>query len=195
MNWRLYCTPRVRVHYLESTLCPTVADWSLSDHLWLEPLGTLLSWRRRTCWSGTTPPGSSSRALSGSTWLSSFPWPTMAGLSGLSSYQASSLKQCVNDFYIPFWKCSINSFHQTSTYIFLTYYWLPSLHNCFRPPSLLVEGLVSTGPTPSSFYILVEMGLPLHLFPAYRWWELDKLFIKRNHIRCLKWTKLFLRPI
>ena len=42
------------------------------------------------------------RASSGSTWLSSFPWPTTAGLSGLSSYQASSLKQCVNDFYSPF---------------------------------------------------------------------------------------------
>ena len=40
-------------------------------------------------------------------------------------------------------------------------------HNCFGPPFLFVEGLLSTGPTPSSFYLLVEMGLPLHLFPAY----------------------------
>ena len=35
-----------------------------------------------------------------------------------------------------------------------------------KPPSLLVEGLLSTGPTPSSFHHLVEMGLPLHLYPA-----------------------------
>ena len=41
-------------------------------------------------------------------------------------------------------------------------------HNCFGPLFLLVEGLLSTGPTPSSFYLLVEMGLPLDLFPAYR---------------------------
>ena len=40
-------------------------------------------------------------------------------------------------------------------------------HNCFNPLPLLVEGLLSTGSTPSSFYLLVEMGLPLHLFPAY----------------------------
>ena len=40
-------------------------------------------------------------------------------------------------------------------------------HNCFGPPFLFVEGLLSTWPTPSSFYLLVEMGLPLHLFPAY----------------------------
>ena len=40
-------------------------------------------------------------------------------------------------------------------------------HNCFGPPFLFVEGLLSTGPTPSSFYLLVEMGLPLYLFPAY----------------------------
>ena len=40
-------------------------------------------------------------------------------------------------------------------------------HNCFGPPFLFVEGLLSTGPTPSSFYLLLEMGLPLHLFPAY----------------------------
>ena len=31
-----------------------------------------------------------------------------------------------------------------------------------RAPFLLVEGLLSMGPTPSSFYLLVEMGLPLH---------------------------------
>ena len=37
------------------------------------------------------------------------------------------------------------------------------LHNCFGPRSLLVEGLLSTGPTRSIFYLLVEMGFPLHL--------------------------------
>ena len=42
-----------------------------------------------------------------------------------------------------------------------------ALHNCFGPPSLLGEGLLSTGPNPSSFYLLVEMGLLLHHFPAY----------------------------
>ena len=46
--------------------------------------------------------------------------------------------------------------------------WLLS-HNCFGPLFLFVEGLLSTGSTPSSFYLLVEMGLPLHLFPAYMW--------------------------
>ena len=40
------------------------------------------------------------------------------------------------------------------------------MHNCFGPPSLLVEGLLSTGATPSSFYLLVELGLPLHLFSS-----------------------------
>ena len=67
-------------------------------------------------------------------------------------------------------------------------------HNWFRPPSLLVEGLLSTGPTTSSFYLVVE-GLPLHLFPAYRWWELVQLFIKRHHQKCLKLTKVCLGPI
>ena len=42
-----------------------------------------------------------------------------------------------------------------------------TFHNCFGPPFLFVEGLLSMGPTPSSFYLLVEMRLPLHLFPAY----------------------------
>ena len=73
-------------------------------------------------------------------------------------------------------------------------HWSP-LHNCFGPPSLLLEGLLSTGPTPSSCYLLVEMGLQLHLFPAYTWCELDQLFIKRHHHKDLKWTKLYLGPI
>ena len=54
-------------------------------------------------------------------------------------------------------------------------------HKWIGPPSLLVEGLLSTGPTPSSFYLLVETGLPLHLYPTFIWWELDQLFIKRHH--------------
>ena len=29
-----------------------------------------------------------------------------------------------------------------------------------------------------SFYLLVEMGLPLHLYPAYIGGDLDQLFIK-----------------
>ena len=37
-------------------------------------------------------------------------------------------------------------------------------HNCFRTQSLWVEGLLSTGYTPSTFYLLVEIGLPLHFF-------------------------------
>ena len=61
-------------------------------------------------------------------------------------------------------------------------------HNCFGPQSLLVEGLLSTGPTPSSFY-------PLHLFPAYMRGELDQLFIKRNPHKDLKWTKSRFGPI
>ena len=72
--------------------------------------------------------------------------------------------------------------------------WLLS-HNCFGPLFLFVEGLLSMGSTPSSFYLLVEMGLPLHLFPAYMLWELDKLFIKRHHQKDLKWTKLCLGPL
>ena len=39
---------------------------------------------------------------------------------------------------------------------------MTSLHNCLMPPSLLVEGLLSTG-----VYLLVKMGLPLHFFPVY----------------------------
>ena len=35
--------------------------------------------------------------------------------------------------------------------------------------SQLVEGLLPTGPTPSSFYLLVEIGLTLRLYPAYIW--------------------------
>ena len=34
------------------------------------------------------------------------------------------------------------------------------LHNCFGLPSLLVEGLLSPRPTPSSCYLFVVMGLP-----------------------------------
>ena len=41
--------------------------------------------------------------------------------------------------------------------------------NSFGPPSLLVEGLLSTGFTPSSFYLFVEMGLPVHLYSAFMW--------------------------
>ena len=68
-------------------------------------------------------------------------------------------------------------------------------HNCFGPPFLFAEGLLSTGPTPSSFYFLVEMGLPLHLFSAYRLWELDQLLLKIYHHKDLKLTKLCLGPI
>ena len=39
-------------------------------------------------------------------------------------------------------------------------------HNCFWPPFLFVEDLLSTGPTLSSFNLLVEMVLPLHFFPT-----------------------------
>ena len=42
-----------------------------------------------------------------------------------------------------------------------------SVYNCFGHPSLLVEGLLSTGATSPSFYLLVELGLLLHLFKAY----------------------------
>ena len=33
------------------------------------------------------------------------------------------------------------------------------VHNCFGPPALLVEGLLSMEATPSSFYLLVRLGL------------------------------------
>ena len=56
------------------------------------------------------------------------------------------------------------------------------------PPSLLVEGRLSKGSTPSSFYFLVELGLTLHLDQANIWWEIDQLFIKRHHIKI--WNKL-----
>ena len=65
----------------------------------------------------------------------------------------------------------------TFVYLLVTFM---HLHNCFIPPSLLVEGLLSMGPTLSSFCLLVEMGLPLHLFPAYMLWELDQLSIKKT---------------
>ena len=35
--------------------------------------------------------------------------------------------------------------------------------NCFGPLFLFVDGLLSTGPTPSSFY-LMESGLPYSIF-------------------------------
>ena len=56
-------------------------------------------------------------------------------------------------------------------------------HNCFRPPSLLVEGLLSTKPTPYCSYLLVEMGLLY--FSANSWWELVQLFKKRHQKKCL----------
>ena len=65
----------------------------------------------------------------------------------------------------------------------------------FQAPFLFVEGLLSMGPTPSSFCLLVEMGLPLHIFTAYMLLELDGLFIKRHHHKDLKLTKLWLGPI
>ena len=43
-------------------------------------------------------------------------------------------------------------------------------HNCFRPPTLLVEGLLSIGPTPSSFYLLEKWGYHLIFFQ-----QLDQL--------------------
>ena len=64
----------------------------------------------------------------------------------------------------------------------------PGSHNCFGSPSLLVEGLLTTGPNPSSFYLLVEMRLPLHLYPAYIWWELDQLFIKKQQKNIKIWN-------
>ena len=56
MNWR-HCIPRVGVHYIESTLCPTVADWRLSDRGRLEPVKpwsigacpTLADWSAWSC--------------------------------------------------------------------------------------------------------------------------------------------------
>ena len=38
-------------------------------------------------------------------------------------------------------------------------------------------------------------GIALHVFPAYRCWELDRLFIRRHTNKDLKWTKLCLGPI
>ena len=35
-------------------------------------------------------------------------------------------------------------------------------HNFCGPPLFFVEGLLSTGPTPFSLYLFVEIGLPLH---------------------------------
>ena len=50
----------------------------------------------------------------------------------------------------------------------------------FWAPFLFLEGLLSMGPTLSSFYSLVEMELSLHLFPAHMLRELDQLFIKKT---------------
>ena len=71
---------------------------------------------------------------------------------------------------------------------------LTPAHKWIGPPSFLVEGLLSTEPTPSSFYLLVEMGLPLNCF-HHTCGKLDMLFIKRHHHKDLKWTKLCLGPI
>ena len=77
----------------------------------------------------------------------------------------------------------------------IKYAWNLYVHNnCFGPPSLLVEGVLSTGPAPFSFYLLVEMGLPLHFF-QHTCGELDQLLIKRHHYKDLKSTNLCLGPI
>ena len=57
MNWR-HCIPRVGVHCIESTLCPTVADWSLSDRSHVSP-----PWGRESCFAQTQvyPPSFYSR--------------------------------------------------------------------------------------------------------------------------------------
>ena len=39
----------------------------------------------------------------------------------------------------------------------------------YRAPILVGGGSVINGAYPVYFYLLVEMGLPLHLFPAYIW--------------------------
>ena len=44
------------------------------------------------------------------------------------------------------------------------------------PHSYPGGGLLSTGAALSSFNLLVELGLLLHIFLEYIWWELDQLF-------------------
>ena len=46
------------------------------------------------------------------------------------------------------------TYHFTKRYLSF----FSTCHNCFRPPSLLVEGLLSTGPTPSIFTDSQELG-------------------------------------
>jgi len=58
-------------------------------------------------------------------------------------------------------------------------------------PNSYQGGLLSTGATLSSFYLLVELGLLLHIFSAYIWGEQDQLLIERNHQTCSKQTILF----
>ena len=59
-------------------------------------------------------------------------------------------------------------------------------HHCFGPPFLSLGGLLSTGATLSSSYLFVELGLLIYPFPAFIWWELDQLCIKRNQHTCVK---------
>ena len=72
MNWR-HCIPRVGVHYIESTLCPTVADWSLSDHRPLVPVPPLPD----RSWTGWAPlwPASTAWPPGSSRWRGSSSWP------------------------------------------------------------------------------------------------------------------------
>ena len=42
-------------------------------------------------------------------------------------------------------------------------------HHCFRAPFLSLGALLSTGATLPSFYLLVELGLLLYLFPVFFW--------------------------
>ena len=59
------------------------------------------------------------------------------------------------------------------------------------PHSYLSLGiLLSTGATLSRFYLFLECGLLLYPFPAFIWWKLDQLCIKKKQHTCLKWTKL-----
>ena len=51
-------------------------------------------------------------------------------------------------------------------------------HYCFGPPFLFVEGLLSTGPTPSNFYLLVDMDLPLHFLSKHVVRTRPALYIK-----------------
>ena len=60
-------------------------------------------------------------------------------------------------------------------------------------PFLSLEGLLSTVATLSSFYLFAELRLLVCPFPAFIWWELDQLCMKKKP-SMFEMNKIIFRP-